>query len=659
MTKKLSTVLLLALYTTSIYADSTAELGTLTIETATRSERKVSDVSSSVEVITQKDIQESVAKSADELVREVSGIDLKHTQGIMSTGTTNQVFMRGFGGNTESRALLLIDGIPMNDSYTGGIEWNQVPIDAIQRIEIVKGAGSALYGANAMGGVINIITKNPEKQTTQAELSYGSMNTKIGSLSTSGKQGKFGYLLSGQMAKSDGYMADVKPKDYSIKRATERENGNLKLSYDIDDTSSVSASYIYFHNQTVGVYNIEGGYNPYEQEMHNFQTKYTKYFENESDLSISIYKKISDTSYDSLLGSTIKKVNSGDIDEIGGTIQYVYPIGMHVLTSGIDLKLGYAKTQDDYITGEIVRTEGKQDYYALFIQDEIFYGDQWVFNVGGRFDYFKNHAGVGHDEVTSIDTIYPSENFNAFSPKVGLVYKATPNTSIRSSIGQAFRAPTVYDMYRDYISGTNVYAANPNLDPETVTSYEIGIDKKIFEKGMLSVTAYHSDAKDFIYSITPLDPTNTNYKEKTNVGKVKIQGVETEFNYQLTDHFKFFANYTYNKSTIEKFIADTSLEGNYLTNIPKNKGSVSLSYSNPEIVNAKVTVRYVGDRYSNDANTEAGIYDSYMLVDLKLSKEFTKNFQMTLSADDLFDKGYTEYYNSPGRVIMASVKMSF
>ncbi len=132
-----------------------------------------------------KDIQNSVANSADELLKGVSGIDLKHSMGILSSGTSNKVVMRGFGGTTEGRVLLLIDGVPMNDLYGSDLEWNKIPVSNIQRIEVVKGATSALYGSGAMGGVINIITKNPTNEVkTNIALSYGSMDTKIASLSS-------------------------------------------------------------------------------------------------------------------------------------------------------------------------------------------------------------------------------------------------------------------------------------------------------------------------------------------------------------------------------------------------------------------------------------------------------------------------------------------
>ncbi|PNV84179.1 MAG: hypothetical protein C0627_02025 [Sulfurimonas sp.] len=639
-------------------ADS-IDLGDVSV-TATKTERKVADVPASIEVITEKDIKNSTSLNANELLKNVAGVSIRNPLGVMSTSSNNKVYMRGFGGN-DARTLVLLDGVPLNDAFGGAVEWTQIPLDAIKRIEVVKGSGSSLYGSNAMGGVINIITKKPQKQQTNINLSYGSMNTKIGSISTSGKNGKFGYYLLGQLTDSDGYIDDVKPKDNSIKRGVEKANANLKLTYDIDDSSGIGVSYNYMDRKTTGVLDIPGGYNPYTNSMGTAQINYNKFFKNSSDMKITIYNTMTKTTYDSLSGSVIKYKDDGETSDYGTTLQYTLPIGNHIITTGIEGKTSFAEKVDTYLSNsDIIATEGKQDYYAFFGQDEWFINEKFILNIGARLDYYKNHGGKMYDEVNNVYTDHATKSFNAFSPKIGLVYHVTEDTSLRTSIGKAFRAPTVSDLYRDWIDTSGrVYAANPDLKPEEVISYEIGLDQKLGSNGAINITAYQSDAKDFIYRIKPLDPTSTNFEEKTNVGEVLIRGIETEFNYKFNTQWRLLANYTYNKSTIEKFEANTDLEGKYLTYIPKQKASATLTYENSDIGTINAGVRYAGKRYSDDLNTESKAYESYTLYDLKLSRKITKNSQFEVSVDDLFDKGYIEYYNSPGRVVMATLKMSF
>ncbi len=378
--RPLGSLLAFALITT-LHAE-TERLGQISV-TATKTARALSEIPATVNVISEADINQSVATSADELLREVAGVDVKHPLGAMATGTSNKVIMRGFGGGTEGRMLLLVDGVPMNDSYFSGIEWNQVATDDIKQIEVLKGAGSALYGSNALGGVINIITKTPKVQKSHLDLSYGSMNTKIGFASTEGSLGSLGYYFSGRLLDSDGYQADIGSniKTNTIKRGSERQNATAKLNYDIDDSSSFGLNYLFFHNQSTGVLDVDGGYNPYEQQMHTVSAKYAKYFENNSDLSITLYDKISDTSYDSLNSAKDARSyeNSATINEMGGSLQYTAVLNdMHTLTSGIDFQLGDAKSEDNYVSGAYNTVGGNQDYQAIVYYQVVLDKELWA-----------------------------------------------------------------------------------------------------------------------------------------------------------------------------------------------------------------------------------------------------------------------------------------
>lgn len=230
------------------------------VVTATRTERPIESVPASVTVITSEDIEKSPAHSADELLRELAGVTVRHYQGILSSSTTNSVTMRGLVG-TEGRVLILRDGVPINDSYGGAVEWNEVDVDDIERIEVVRGAGSALYGSNAMGGVINIITKKPEKEIkTSVETGYGSMNTWLVSLKNSATLGKFGYYISGGYLESDGYcdVAKEKRKSYHTDKEVERHNIGGKLTYEVDPSSSCALSSSHYRQEDTGRYKIPG-----------------------------------------------------------------------------------------------------------------------------------------------------------------------------------------------------------------------------------------------------------------------------------------------------------------------------------------------------------------------------------------------------------------
>ncbi|GAB6039464.1 TonB-dependent receptor plug domain-containing protein [Endothiovibrio diazotrophicus] len=278
-------------------AAEAVDLGTVVV-TATRTEREVADVPASVSVITAEEIARSNARSADELLQELAGVDVRHGIGPLSVGTSNKVILRGMGGLTEARALLLIDGVPVNEVYNGGVEWNLIPVEDIRRIEVVRGASSALYGSNAMGGVINILTKRPTaERQVRAVVGYGGMNTRDGSLAVSGTDGRLGYRLSGSVMRSDGYdpLQAKDRKATSIDKGSEQENLRGSVTFDLGDAASLELGGDYYHHQSTGTYAI-AGYNPYEQENRSL----TGRLGDGRELSLSLYGKSEESGYDSV-----------------------------------------------------------------------------------------------------------------------------------------------------------------------------------------------------------------------------------------------------------------------------------------------------------------------------------------------------------------------
>ena len=258
--RKLGPVLLgLAIAAPTMAEDASTEKSPETVRldeivvTATKTERRSETLPVSVGIINEEDIARSAAYRTDDLLRELPGVYVRSYQGILSSSTTNDVGIRGLTG--EDRVLVLKNGIPINDPYGGAVEFNEVDIADIKKIEIVRGPGSALYGSNAMGSVINIVTKKPDEGIqTSAKIGYGDMNTWTGSAANSGGFGKFGYYVSGNYLKSDGYIDVVEEnrKPYHTEKEVERYNLSGKLYYAPDDTSSLALSLAHYDQEDTG-----------------------------------------------------------------------------------------------------------------------------------------------------------------------------------------------------------------------------------------------------------------------------------------------------------------------------------------------------------------------------------------------------------------------
>ncbi len=643
------------------FAQETIELDKIVI-TSSRHQTYVKDAPSQVTVIESKEIVESSAQNVDELLRDVCGIDVSRRTGF--TSSTSTVTLRGFGGQARGRTLVLIDGIPFNEIYGGEVYWNAISKEDIERIEVVPGAASGLYGPGAMGGVINIITKKPLERKIELNSEYGDFATRNFNLNYQDILGKFRYSLSGGYFKTDGYIA-VLPgtrKDYDIRRSKENENFNLKLFYDFDDKTQFDFGYRYYNEDV----NAGRRYYYGSKELDNLNFGFKKDFE-KIIIQANTYFNWDDPSwtYDYSPYTYIYYVNTNPKRDWGLNLQTDFKVSQYNrLITGLDYRWGKINSKDEYkytaggrTAGEEVVSKGKQEIIGLYLQDEIrFFKERLILNLGGRFDWWESYDGyLFDDNLTPIETNYSSKSDKDFSPKIGLVYHLDETTTIRTSFGKGFRVPTLYDLYRTWKYGATTYKSNPDLNPEYTYSYEIGLDKTLWEKFSNRLSLYYNDARDFIYSID----IGANTKEKQNVGKVKIYGLEFETKYSISKELSLFANYTFNHSEIEEFEKDRSLEDKLLTYTPKNKASFGFTFDNPKLFKVDLRAKYTGHIFHDDKNTQK--LKGQIIWDLMFAKEIGKHLTISLKIENMFDKTYQEYrgYLAPPRFISGNLKLRF
>jgi iron complex outermembrane recepter protein len=637
------------------------------VVTATRTERALESLPVSASVISAKEIQESAAYRVDDLLRELSGVYVRSYQGILSSSTTNDVSMRGLPG--EDRVHVLRDGIPINDAYGGAVEFNEVDIEDVQRIEVVRGPGSALYGSNAMGGVINIVTKKPSQQMqTSAKIGYGDMNTRIASAHNSASLGKFGYYLSGGILKSDGYIdiPEDKRQPYYGKKAVDRYHVDGKVTYDLDDLSDLALSIAHYEQSDTGRYKIPG------YEVNNDNTRYGLSYQRQGTgwhLSATLYRNEDNSDYTSAYYDSaqhtynaIAYISSNSQETHGANLQGSLDLGdSHVLTLGGDYKHGDIDRHDDYQTStRDILVRGTQEYTAVYAQDEMTFGDHWSAILGARQDWWTSSDGYGYDDnAVPTQTYYAEKSDGSFNPKLGINYRPIESTTLRAAAGTAFRAPTLSDLYRTYVGATSTYRANPDLEPEKLVSYEAGIDQRVGDALSLRATYYQTDAEDFVQNIYTETIGRMKYYDKKNVGKVRISGLEIGARLKINQPWSLFANATFNSSKIREYAEMPELEGKYLAHSPRKNYVFGIIYDNADIITAKLTGRYVGARYNDDANeTEL---KSYYTTDIKLSRRLGRHVELALAAENINDVQFEEAsgYISPGRMVLGTVEVKF
>ena len=649
--------------------------------TATKTENYLYDIPTRINLISSRQIESIPAQTADELLAFVPGINMNRSFGIYSH--TASVTMRGLNGQEQGRVLVMIDGIPVNKSDGGSVNWNLLNNDQIERIEVVKGPGSSLYGGNAMGGVINIITKKPtEKIQGKASVDYSTYNTMRGKMYLAGRlkpnanKGLY-WNIGSFYRKSDGYMAaseaDQLVNKYLVKTDLTEWAATAKIGYDFDASNSIEMDMVYYDDdRSAGekVYQPQG--NNREHDTYQVRLKYNG-SRNKLNWNINLfylnedYKRISEYMKDDY---TFYKVLSERVD-LGALSSVSYSLSKQTITGGIDLKQGGVDAKDVYYTSsDIVYNRGKMNTLGLFLQDEIrMLKDKLKVIAGLRFDYAQFFDGLFEIENPTAETTfmltYQNDNiedntWNALSPKLSVQYELTNSSRVYISYTRGFRPAVLDDMSRSGRIKGGFKVANPDIQPEYLNNFEIGADARFFQRLRTSVSTFYSMGDDFINYVNTGDSIDLGFGlrpiiKASNISKVEIFGVEVEANYFLNDQLNINANYAFAHSQIKEFkplnVSDpVDLGGNYLPDVPGHSASISANWRN-KIVNASIMTRYNGSRWANDVNQFDDIilsdkYPSYTTIDVKLSKPIKMMFA-SLSIQNILD---TKFYDGKGAV---------
>ncbi|MFQ3574757.1 MAG: TonB-dependent receptor, partial [Thermodesulfovibrionales bacterium] len=627
--------------------------------------------------ITKEDIKRFANPSTkvDEILQYVVGLNVIRGNGIYSLGAS--ATLRGLS-NEGARTLVLIDGVPVNKSDTGEVNFNRININDIERIEIFKGPASSMYGNNAMGGVINIITSKPDKPLQGfADFFYGTYGTYGGNAEISGRlSGDTGLYIkgSGHYLKSSGYISTLEANrtPYTVKRFAEEGIGTLSIGYDFDKTNSIRFKVEYFDDKRgegVKIRDKDGVHRHFDTWAYSLNYKGSSgnmswqakaFWQNEN------YRRLSE----SLRGTTYTAFDV-DSDRTDMGIDGMFSLQAHpshLITLGADIRKGKVDASDIYKTSpDRADNQGALTILGLWLQDEMsFMQDRFNITASLRFDKARFSDGRFVSTIRPFNRIsgdLKDNSWSALTPRISARYKWTAEFSTYISYGRGFRASILDDLCRSGIMWGIYKVANPDLKPEKIDSFEIGTDYVPIKGLKLTSSLYYSIGKDFLYYLpTGESLDNRPLYRRENIGKVKSYGAELGSSYQITKDLNTFLNYTYSKAYIDEFDKNRSLEGQELTRTPKNQIKGGITYLNPYI-NLSVYGLYKGSQYvyTNEVRQTVARLDSYATAGIKIWKDITKNLTVTVSGDNLFNKRHTESADekNPGLFVLANIAYKF
>lgn len=616
------------------------------VVTASRTEQLVKEAPAAVEVITREDLDKMGAENLAQALQLAIGIDVSEN-GMVG----NSVSIRGAKSN---QTLIMVDGMRIRtentDETANNYELQRVNMADVERIEIVRGATSSLYGADAMGGVINIITKTPDKASQSVFADYTTKQADAGFRVATGQLGKWASSFS--YRRSDVHHLDI---NGSGTQYGTKDYFNVKTKYKIDDKKSLSFFLDYMNEDLY----FDSDLTSYDHDRTKFGLSYDgkdKKGKYQLRVNYSIFNKDQNKRENGVLkgwdelkfrtltldGQRSYQLNDEHLLTIGGEIRKEKYEGTRMGSSGDNV---HTVTREGISQNY---SEKSTTYYAAYIQDEWQVEDNWLMIPSIRFD----HNSAFGSKVTY---------------KLGNTYKLSDNTRFKFNVGTAYRAPTEAELYMDMTRTPRPYmkvhvTGNPNLKPETSYNFDLGLEAES-KSGRTSgkLTYFHSKFDDLINSQSTVTMSGrppaitANVASKyVNVDSAEIQGAEAEFKQKLGKNFTLRSTYTY---TDAKDGQGARLEGR-----DRHKLSLQLNYDDAKTGwSGSLWNDWHGDYWAVDENKSLS-NNSASIMNFVVSKKIGKGGNAYVGVNNIMgkdDANAVTVFGLSGRVWRAGVNWNF
>ncbi len=640
--------------------------------TATRSKEDVKKIPAKIEVIDRQDVALTVGETLTEQLKKNSAINVIEYPGALA-GIGIRGFRPEFSGITK-HSLILINGRP-----AGATNLATILSDNMERIEVLKGPASSLYGGEAMGGVVNIITrKNTGALTGMAEVGYGSFATYFLKTALGGEMGKgFDFDLSARRFEQgdDFKMGNGRKR---ANTAYKTRNGSLRIGRDLGESWRLDMSGDLYQGREIetpgDLFDGDTKSGRKDIDRYGLDFNIAGALSADNTLSLTVYKtKESSESYRNFTGFTnpvqVAPYQSFDseIDWLGFQVKDEHSWAGHRFIVGIDYqdinKKSRSYNQDGSRKAPFSPDEGRENWAGYLETIGTFLNNRLTSTLGARYDTFKVET-----KATPFKTDFRAnaERFSTFSPRAGLSFNVGQGIRLHSTVGKAFVPPGAAQLagYAErVVSGvTMITRGNADLDPEFSLSFDLGIAYDRPQLGLsMDLSYFHTDVDDRISRVTNGNTTTF----ENSLGAV-MEGLESDLSFDVGAPLEWersvslFVNATYMLKAEEEVAGGAKRD---IQNVAEYILNYGLQYDDGRF-DGKLHFRSRGRMKDTEWNT-AGFpeteYPAFTVVDLVLRTAFFEKNRLTLKIDNLFDKDYFEKkgFPKPGRAVYAGYDYQF
>jgi outer membrane cobalamin receptor len=589
-------------------------------------------------------LQTRVAPTIDDMLKMVPGFALnRRSSSRVSNPGSQSMTLRGLGGSGSSRSVVLADGVPLNDPFAGWVYWDKVPQSAIDRVEVLRGGGSDLYGADAVGGVVQILTVRPSRRSGRVLVDGGNMGTGRASAFVGGQRGDWNFSGAGEWFTTGGYIM-----------VAEDERGPV----DTPAGSTHSSAYGALSYRGASGWRFDGRATVFAEDRKNgtpLQVNDTDANQASGEVGGEVtggflstrafwISQVHDQTF-SVISSEpprateeLDRIDRVPTSVVGVSTQWVRTWPQRTLLLGgegrfIDGSSSELRFSDGQPVGT-AETNGTQSLGSAFVRATFQPSDRLTLVAGARGDGWRSE---------SPDTLN-TQTAGSFSPRVSLVYRiGDAGVSVRGSAYGGFRAPTLNELYRGFRVGNNVIIPNAALTPERLKAAEGGL---LFSRGRASarVTGFWNVLDDAIVNVTLATSPTQNLRQRQNADKLRSVGVELEGDLRLPHSMSVAVT---SAITDSRFKGDTSLKNYRAPQIADYNVGINVRYDNAVwLVSGQL--RVTGPQYEDDLNTL--LLRRATVLDVMGSRTLANRLSVFVAIENVFNNDY-DVGRTPARTI--------
>ncbi len=671
------------------------------VVTATRAPQEPETLPLTVDVLGPRALAEAPTLSLDDTLRRSPTFSLFRRSGSLTANPTAQgVSLRGIGPSGASRALVLLDGVPVNDPFGGWVAWTKLPAGSLDRVEIVRGGGSAAWGGSSLGGVVHLVSAPlapPAGEDREAGapaggwsarpgprlgLTYGELRARGAELSATAQApgGRDAFRVDAATFATDGPLLVRDPGPIDRRADLETHRGQLSWGRRIHETLTLTSTLRAWRED-------RGNGTPYqrngsEELFGSFTLAGTPRDAAVSAWSVTLYAQDQD------YRSTFSAVNAARDAETPASDQYSVPatalgfsaqasfgdgaasdarageLRAPVTTLGVDARRVEGETRERFLfTGDEFANErragGVQTVAGSFVTHARPLTDELMLTLGARVDSIWRREGFRRENVRATVVVLVEERYAnredlAFSPSVGLAWRVTEAFTARAAAYAAYRTPTLNELYRPFRVGAITTNANPDLDPETLLGGELGLEWSAPERRCaLRATVFENELSDAVANVT-IAP---NTRQRRNLDSARVRGLELGGFWQAAPNLRLDADYLLSDARVRSGGAGAeALDGRRLAQVPRHTVSAGAEWRVTRALFFDGRARWFSAQFEDDLNTLT--LASAARVDVAARYAITPRMRVGLAVENLLDAEIQTGRNAAGVVNVAPPRLA-